>query len=86
MKSRPLRERLGLSRSEWARVLNVNLRTVGRWEIEDRDPGGTATAIMRGIDNALRQGAELEFVKNQLAFGIDTLVSASLSMTATRRR
>lgn len=86
MKSRPLRERLGLTRSEWARVLNVNLRTVSRWEQEDRDPGGTATAIMRGIDNAIRQGAELEFVKNQLAFGIDVMVSAHLSMTAKRGR
>lgn len=86
MKSQPLRERLGLSRAEWARVLNVNLRTVGRWETEDRDPGGTATAVMRGIDNALREGAELEIVKSRIALGIDTLVAATLSMTTRRAR
>ena len=85
MKSAQLRERLGLTRGEWARVLNVHERTVARWEVEERDPGGTATAVMQGNDKALSSGARLDFVRNQLAFGISTLVSASLSLTAIRR-
>ena len=83
MKSAQLRERLGLTRAEWARVLNVHERTVARWEVEDRDPGGTATAIMHGIENALSQGARISSVKEQLLFGITAFVS--ISLTAVRR-
>lgn len=85
MNSAPLRERLGLSRSEWARVLNVHERTVGRWEVDGRDPGGTARAVMQGIHNALEEGAQVDYVKRQLAAGVGPLVSATLCLTVRRR-
>lgn len=85
MTSAALRERLGFKRSEWARVLNVHERTVSRWEAEDRDPGGTATAVMHGIQVALEDGADVDFVRRQLVGGIEVLVSVTLVMGRKKR-
>ena len=67
--SQRLRRALGFSRSEWARVLNVHDRTVRRWEADDVDPGGTATAAMRGIEMAIDQEMSAEVVRRRLELG-----------------
>ncbi len=74
MKSAALRERLGLSRSEWARALNVGVITVKRWEDEGTDPGGLATEVMRGILTALEDGAEPVHVGRIVSMGIGSLL------------
>ena len=53
-----LRELLGLSRSDWARALNVQEITVRRWEEQNMSPGGLAEEIMRGIAAALEDGID----------------------------
>jgi hypothetical protein len=79
VKPGPLRRRLGFSCSEWSRILGVHERTVRRWEDEDVDPGGVADAVMRGIGNALDDGAELASVKRQLVDGgVSLLICHSL--------
>lgn len=55
MTSRELRERIGLSRADWARALNVQEVTVKRWEDHGIEPGGSAEEIMRGIEAALEE-------------------------------
>lgn len=72
--STSLRERLELSRSEWARALSVNERTVARWEDEGNDPGGVAMAVMHGLTNALNHGADLDRVKTLIGMGLSTLL------------
>lgn len=57
MNSAELRERIGMSRTDWARALNVSERTVVRWEDQGVDPGGTASEVMNGIVAALDEGA-----------------------------
>lgn len=74
MMSADLRERLKLSRAEWARALSVNERTVVRWEEEGADPGGMATEVMRGISHALDEGADPVWVSRVVSFGVGTLV------------
>lgn len=53
-----LRELLGLSRADWARALNVQEKTVERWEDSRTSPGGLAEEIMRGLLTALDEGVD----------------------------
>jgi DNA-binding XRE family transcriptional regulator len=55
VKSRELREKIGLSRTEWAHALNITVRTVERWEDESHEPTGIAVEVMRGIADALAE-------------------------------
>jgi transcriptional regulator with XRE-family HTH domain len=64
-----LRELLGLSRSEWARALGVNVITVDRWEAQTSEPKGLATEILLGITEALAIGADPQRVGQLLRFG-----------------
>lgn len=72
--SKGVRTKLGLTRSEWARALNVNERTVMRWEDEHVDPGGLALEVMRGIHNALEEGADPVRTGRQVSLGIGALI------------
>jgi transcriptional regulator with XRE-family HTH domain len=74
VKSKTLRERLGLSRADWARALNVNERTVSRWEEDGTDPGGLASEVMRGISNALEEGADAARVGRLVSLGVSSLL------------
>lgn len=76
--STKLRERLGLSRSQWARALGVNERTVARWEDEGNDPGGVALDVMRAILHALNDGADVELIKGRVGMGIHAMIYAHL--------
>ena len=74
MKARDIREQLALSRQEWARALNVNERTVVRWEDEGVDPGGTAMAIMMGIENAIADGVDPRRAGRLISLGIGSMI------------
>lgn len=78
MKSVELRDRLKFTRAEWARALNVNERTVVRWEDENKDPGGVAAEVMRAIHEALEDGADPVKARRALLTGIGSMVFAEL--------
>ena len=47
---RQLREQIGLNRTQFARLVGVDSRTVLRWESEDGPrPTGSAAAVLSGI-------------------------------------
>jgi transcriptional regulator with XRE-family HTH domain len=79
-----LRKKLGLSRVDWARALNVNERTVMRWENEGDAPGGLAAAVLRGIEGALAEGAEPARVGRLVGMGIHALVYRGLTEKEVR--
>lgn len=79
MTSREVRETLGLTRIEWARALNVNERTISRWEDLGVDPGGLVTVVIKGIDRALAEGADPAKVSRIVGMGIGPLVYTHLS-------
>jgi hypothetical protein len=74
-----IRKKLGLSRVDWARALNVNERTVMRWEANGDEPGGLAAGVMRGIEDALEEGAEPARVGRLLSVGVGSLVRRALT-------
>jgi len=49
-----IRNRLRLSRPEFARLVGVDTRTVYRWESGEGVPSGPGEAVLLGIDQALR--------------------------------
>lgn len=49
-----MRKRLQLSRSEFAKLLGVDTRTIYRWENGESVPSGSAEAALLGINQALR--------------------------------
>ncbi|MFC2079493.1 helix-turn-helix domain-containing protein, partial [Candidatus Bipolaricaulota bacterium] len=49
-----IKTRLGISRSEFARLLGVDSRTVYRWETGESSPKGSAEAVLLGIEEALK--------------------------------
>jgi len=73
-----LRGRLGLTRQEWSRALGVTERTVMRWENQGTDPGGLASEVMRGIENALAEGADPGRVARLVSLGIGALLFTEL--------
>ncbi len=77
MTLREIRERLGMSRSELARALNVNERTVARWE-EGTDPGGLAKEVIDAIQEALDDGLDPRQARRVLGTGIGTMIHLEL--------
>lgn len=49
-----LRVRLGLTRAQFSRLLQVSRLTVTRWETNLSTPAGTSMAVMEGFDTFLR--------------------------------
>lgn len=78
MKIAELRERIGLTRSELARALSVNERTVIRWE-DGSEPTGLALAVLRAIDLALDEGADAARLGKRVAMGIGSLIYYGIS-------
>ncbi len=86
MSAPTLRERLGLTRAEFARALNVNERTVARWEDEGKDPGGLAVEVMRGIQFAIDQGVDAMEVGRLVSLGIGSLLFYGLRQQKPSKR
>ena len=76
--SAAIRQKLGLSRSDWARALRVNERTVARWEDGNVDPGGLALEVMRGIASALEEGVDAKRASRMVSLGIGSLLFSGL--------
>lgn len=79
LSSASLRKKLGLSRADWARALNVNERTVMRWENDGDDPSGLAATVLRAISNALAEGADPAHVGRLVSMGIGALIYYGLT-------
>lgn len=73
-----LRKRLGLEQSDWARALNVSLMTVKRWEEQSIKPSGLAADVIRGIANAIEDGANPKAVGRTVRMGIGALICYGL--------
>lgn len=73
-----LRKRLGLEQSDWARALNVSLMTVKRWEEQGIKPSGLADDVIRGIANAIEDGADPKSVGRTVRMGIGALICYGL--------
>ena len=50
-----VRQRLKLSRPDFARLLGVDLRTIYRWENGESEPSGPGEAVLNGIRQALQE-------------------------------
>jgi transcriptional regulator with XRE-family HTH domain len=67
-----LRERFGVDRAAFARMLGVDTRTVFRWESGESEASGSALAILVAFREALKTddaNAIVEFVKDAVAIG-----------------
>ena len=84
VRSKDIRERLGITRSDWAKALGVNEKTVSRWEEEHVEPGGLAHEVMRGIASALEEGANAERVGRLVELGIGSLLFYGLMNQLSR--
>jgi putative transcriptional regulator len=45
-----VRERIGLSQSEFARLMRVSIRTIQNWEQHRRNPTGPAIALLKIVN------------------------------------
>lgn len=69
-----LRERLGVDRPTFARIVGVDTRTVFRWEAGEVTPSGAAEAILTGLREKLNANPEtadqvIKFVVGAAAIG-----------------
>ena len=48
-----LREMFGLNKSSFARLLNIDVRTLTRWESGAASPSSTAASVMVGLSTGL---------------------------------
>lgn len=78
-----LREHLGFSQHDWARVLNVDLKTVRRWEDEANEPRGMAAEVFRGLACALDAGVRPADIHNRLNLGLGALIATSYDATTS---
>jgi transcriptional regulator with XRE-family HTH domain len=74
-----LRVKLGLERAEMAHALNVDDRTWARWESGEAEPSGVAAAVLLGLDNALRSGADAGEVARLLRMGLAAMLCIRLT-------
>lgn len=51
-----LREGFQMNQTSFARLLNVDLRSVGNWENKRSTPSATAEAMLIGLNEAVRKG------------------------------
>ena len=47
-----VREQIGLSQSEFARLMRVSIKTLQNWEQHRRNPTGPAAALLKIVSNA----------------------------------
>lgn len=47
-----VRERIGLSQSEFARLMCVSIKTLQNWEQQRRNPAGPAAALLKIVSSA----------------------------------
>jgi len=47
-----VREKIGLSQSEFARLMNVSIKTLQNWEQHRRIPSGPAAALLKVVSTA----------------------------------
>jgi DNA-binding XRE family transcriptional regulator len=69
-----IRAELGMTTSEFARFLEVNQRTVQKWEQGESNPTGPAAALMTGILHQLeqdkrRKSSVIKFITTTAAIG-----------------
>jgi putative transcriptional regulator len=50
--AKAIREKTGLSQSEFARLIRVSLKTLQNWEQHRRNPTGAAAALLTIVDKA----------------------------------
>jgi putative transcriptional regulator len=55
---RRVRERIGLSQSEFARLMRVSVKTLQNWEQQRRTPTGPAAALLKIVSSAPRVALE----------------------------
>jgi len=50
--AKAVREQIGLSQSEFARLMQVSIKTLQNWEQHRRNPTGPAAALLKIVRNA----------------------------------
>lgn len=70
-----LRAKLGLSRRELARALNICERTVQRWEDDEASPSGLAADVINAIEDAIAGGVSARDVGRMMTQGIRNLLT-----------
>lgn len=77
-RSRQLRTKLELAEGDWARALNVDKKTVTRWEDGSTEPVGLAAEVMLGIEQAIEHGANPVQIGALVSLGIGALICYEL--------
>lgn len=68
-----LRTRLGLSKAELARILNVAPLTVQRWD-NGQPPRGLSAVVLGAIEEAVTASTNAKAVGQKLSLGVGALV------------
>lgn len=53
-----LRERLGLTQTEFARTVGADVRSVARWESGESQPSGSAVGVLTALEMTLEKHPE----------------------------
>ena len=69
-----LRETLGLSVNQLASALNVNTRTIARWEEGSATPTGLADSVLQAISMAINEGADARRIGQRLSLGVGGVI------------
>lgn len=69
-----LRSKLNMTEEEFCRLLNIDLRTLRRWEAHQAGPAGAALQTLAGLEEALRRHPErsdflVEYIRSSSAVG-----------------
>ena len=73
-----LRKKLKMSRSDFARALNVHERTVERWETGSA-PTGLAAEVIKGLGHALATCDNHGRISRRLSLGVGALLCYGLT-------
>ena len=79
--TKTIRLSLSMTQRQFAKALNVNERTVQRWEDGDANPSGAVAEVLEGIRMAIEESrgkAGRRRVKNRVMLGIANTVYREL--------
>jgi transcriptional regulator with XRE-family HTH domain len=74
-----LRETLGVTRKELARILCVDERTVYRWETDEATPAGALKAILQSVEGAFAEFDDHATLRRRVNMGIGSLIYQGLT-------
>lgn len=79
-------DKLGMTRAEFAKSLNITDRTVYRWVSGESEPQGLASEVVNALELALQEGVSPERIRSKIRLGLAAFLYFTITSALTDDR